>query len=618
MNPIDTSANHDDLVGHPLETEMRSVIAKGIMSGYRDGVYGPNDPITRAQFATFLSRALDLPEGVSNFKDVPSHYPLRDGIARAASASLVGGYPDQTFRPNEYITREQMAAMIDRALAYRNIERTPIQLSFIDTEKIQPIFRTSVAHNAYFGIVAGNRTSKGFEFAPKERATRAHAAAFINRLLKVIESQGEQQMLHYQVATLDHNGQIHFGESFMNFDEAVAAVKNPATQVVYYGQAIVKMNEGMAVAAPASVNEVVVLYKEDMHTQIAYVVSGTEMKYLDATKDRVKVQLADTIGYVKQGAVQLIPKQVEQGRSYYENRSGSLYHVIYNPLTNGYVSYEFGKAPSFIQSGNKYYSLNGYDFYNASGQSVGQAQQYFNYLPLRTKTNYSAEELNRYIEYIMTTNPAYAESPMVNLGEAFKQAEEIYNINALYLFAKAMHESSYGTSEIAAEKKNLFGYQAYDRDPLGNAKPFESFEESIMFVAGEMNTRYLDPAGINYNGAVLGNKSHGMNVRYASDPYWGQKIAAHMYRADRYLGGKDIGYYTIGKTTGYDQHLNVRFDPSTANQAQYRYQGTGYYVAMLEEINQPEGKWYKLFSEHKDYEFGYVHSDYVKAISTVQ
>lgn len=617
MNPLYTDAKQDDLVGHPLEAEMRAVIAKGIMSGYREGVYGPNDSITRAQFATFLARALELPEGESNFKDVSDTYILRDGISRAASAGLVSGYPDQTFHPNEYITREQMAAMIDRALAYRNIKRTPLHLSFIDVDQIQSIFRTPVSHNAYFGIVAGNRTSKGFEFAPKAYATRAHAAAFINRLLKVIESGGER-MIHYQVATLGSNGQISYGDSFMSYEDAASSLKNKATQVIYYGPNIVKMGEGMVVAAPASVSEVVVLYKEDMSTQLTYIVSGTEMKYLDSTKDRVKVQLADTVGYVKQTAVQLIPKQLEQGRSYYENRSGSLYHFIYHPLTNKYVSYEYGKAPSFTQSGQKYYSLNGYDFYNTSGQSVGQAYQYFNYLPLRTKTNYTAEELNRYIEYIMTTNPAYAGSPMVNLGEAFKQAEETYHINALYLFAKAMHESSYGTSVIAQEKKNLFGYQAYDRDPLGNAKPFASFEESIMFVAGEMNTRYLDPAGINFNGAVLGNKSHGMNVRYASDPYWGQKIAAHMYRADRYLGGKDFGHYTIGKTTGYDQHLNVRVEPSTKQQALYRYIGTGYYVALLEELNQADGKWFKLYADSKDNEFGYIHGDYVKAISIVR
>ena len=120
-----------------------------------------------------------------------------------------------------------------------------------------------------------------------------------------------------------------------------------------------------------------------------------------------------------------------------------------------------------------------------------------------------------------------------------KEVEEEYSVNALYLMAHAIHESAWGTSMIAFDKRNLFGYGAVDSDPYNGAYTYESFEDSIEDAAKRITTNYLPSNGAYYNGAFLGNKGAGMNVKYASDPYWGEKIAAHMYRADQYLGGFD-------------------------------------------------------------------------------
>lgn len=609
--PNVATAKQDDLTGHGLEHEMRAVIEKGIISGYRPGVFAPNDSVTRAQFATFLARALDLPPGELNFRDVSSSYMLRDGIARAASAQLVSGYPDGSFRPNDFITREQMAAMIDRALAYQKVERVPVFLSFSDTNQIHPDFRTPVSHNTYFGIITGSLNKDGsFRFDPKQRATRAHAAAFINRMLRVIETGGERTVV-YRIATIDTNGNVSFtNQAYMNFSDALKNLKDEASQVIYQGQDVVYMKNGLAVTAPSQgLQSTVIIYDSNMSTQLTYLPAGVELRYLDADKDKVRVQIADTVGFIKQGEVKLIPSRQVKGRTYYQNVGGTLTHYVYQPLTNTFVSYGYGPAPSFLQPNERYFSINGRDFFTSSGTKVGEAHQYFNYLPLRSKTNYSAEELNAYIRAVRP------ESPLKDLGATFKEAEEKYQINALYLFAKAIHESNFGMSEIAREKKNLFGYQAYDRDPLGNAKPFESFEESILFVAEAMNRRYLDPAGENYRGAILGNKSLGMNVRYASDPYWGQKISGHMNRADLHLGRKDYNFYTIGITSGYEDRLNVRPQPNTSQAAQFSFRGPGHYVVLLEETNQADGKWYKIYSDSKDHEFGYIHGNFVKPIS---
>lgn len=656
----------DDLAGHSLEKEMRAVIEKGIMAGYGPNRYGPDDPITRAQFATFLARALKLPAGEANFADVSSTYGLRDGIARAASAGLVSGYPNNIFKPDQKITREQMAALIDRSLDYLGIAKQSTNLSFTDNEQIAPMFRNAVANNTYFGIINGYPVGNGkYRFGPKESATRAQAAAFINRLLTVAETGGkiesenkpstgsddkpaptpspsDNEQGKYKVGTISNGSFISDAKSYESINEAKKRITDPSKQVVLLGNDVVWMKSGIAYAKPTNGQAVINIYSDQsLSRALTYVSSGVELGFIEVQDNKVKVQIADKIGYVKSNEVKLVPSLLIKGRSHYKNEGGHLVHYVYDSNTNSYGSYTFGKAPSFMSSGVKYYSWDGIKFYQANGSLAGEAHQYFNYLPLRSKTSYTAEQLDSYIKYVAKSNSNLKNSPLDGLGKTFKEAEEKYNINALYLFAKAIHESYYGLSEIAQEKKNLFGYQAYDKDPLGNAKPFKSYEESIMFVAESMNNRYLTPPASNYNhpetgapgsnlcandgkttacgenyrGAVLGNKGHGMNMRYASDPFWGQKIAGHMYRIDNFLGNKDIGKIEIGQTTGM---LNVRPAPNTSQAAQYTFPSAGYYVALLETSKQQDGTWYKIYSDHKYHPFGYVHGDYIKKITPVK
>lgn len=605
------AAKKDDLTGHSLEYEMRKAIDLGILAGYGNGRYAPDEKVTRAQFATFITRALNLPYGAPTFSDVPPSYRLADGIGRAAQAGIVKGYPDGTFKPEENITREQMAAMIDRALQYKKVTRKKIALTFTDTNEIAPGFRDAVSHNTYFGIIRGMPASGGaVRFAPKEDATRAQSAAFVVRMLEVIES-GKGTVDFYHVGSINANGDIVLhSEPYLSFQDAAKANGD----LIYKGEKLLRMKSGIAAATPGPGESVTRIFNDDRKTQRTYVASGSELQYVSSDEHWVRVRYANSEGLVRQQDVTLIPTEQLKGRSYYENRNGVVHHRIYNPLTNTYGVYFYGDAPSFMKEGAKYYSLNGFDFYNEKGEKVGTAYQYFNHLPLRTKTNYTGEDFNRYIRSITSTingKVVAEESPLRDLGHVFKRAEEQYGINALYLFAKAIHESSYGLSEIAQQRKNLFGYRAYDRDPLGNAQQFKSFEESIMFVAKEMNERYLTPEGVNYRGAVLGNKSYGMNVNYASDPFWGQKIAGHMYRIDKFLGQKDFGYYTIARTT---EALNVRHEPNTSRAAQYRYPGANYFVALLEQSKQADGTWYKIYSDSKDYEYGYVHGNYVERL----
>jgi beta-N-acetylglucosaminidase len=108
------------------------------------------------------------------------------------------------------------------------------------------------------------------------------------------------------------------------------------------------------------------------------------------------------------------------------------------------------------------------------------------------------------------------------LGESFMAAEQNYHVSARYLLAHAIEESAWGTSKIAQDKHNLYGYGADDAHPYQDAYTFASFAACIDFVAHRVATDYLSPSGAFYHGPTL----RGMNVDYASDPSWAENIAS--------------------------------------------------------------------------------------------
>ncbi|WP_338449577.1 S-layer homology domain-containing protein [Niallia oryzisoli] len=94
-----------------------SAVAEGIIQGYPDGTYRPNETVTRGQMAIFLSRAFDLTVEVdAPFTDISSSMASYPHIKRILAENITQGYPDNTFRPNEKVTRAQFSAFLARAL----------------------------------------------------------------------------------------------------------------------------------------------------------------------------------------------------------------------------------------------------------------------------------------------------------------------------------------------------------------------------------------------------------------------------------------------------------------------------------------------------------------------
>lgn len=120
-------------------------------------------------------------------------------------------------------------------------------------------------------------------------------------------------------------------------------------------------------------------------------------------------------------------------------------------------------------------------------------------------------------------------------AEVFYNAEQKYKINGIFLAAIGIHESGWGTSKLASEKYNLFGYMAYDRDPYNSATTFENYENSINTVAEALAKNYLYVNGTKINDDITargtyfnGTTIQSVNTRYASDQGWYEKVYGYM------------------------------------------------------------------------------------------
>ncbi|MBE9128444.1 MULTISPECIES: S-layer homology domain-containing protein [unclassified Coleofasciculus] len=100
-----------DLTGHWAGAFIRGLVDKGLISGFPDGTFKPEESITRAQYAAIIAKAFDLPRQVGastgSFRDIPSDFWASAAIQKAGTMGFISGFPDNTFRPQQNLTRTQ-------------------------------------------------------------------------------------------------------------------------------------------------------------------------------------------------------------------------------------------------------------------------------------------------------------------------------------------------------------------------------------------------------------------------------------------------------------------------------------------------------------------------------
>ncbi|HAX72794.1 MAG TPA: hypothetical protein DCY20_04665 [Firmicutes bacterium] len=297
--------------------------------------------------------------------------------------------------------------------------------------------------------------------------------------------------------------------------------------------------------------------------------------------------------------VSIVPKNQIQNASYYKKVNDELIHYISKDIRDelAVTPVVIGLAPAFMEEEKMYYSYDGIYFYeewtkitpsgNGAINEEAPFYNYFQYLPYRSKTNYHVSEIDEYIvsqgitEKAMTYPAETNQSQLAHEGESFIAAQEQFGINGALELAMAIHESGFGKSKIAIEKNNMFGMNATDNNPYGNATQFSSVKNGVYFHADQyMSGGYTNAlTDYRYHGSHVGNKGSGMNVKYASDPYWGEKIAGQYYKLDKALGFKDYGYYQIGiKQSG--EVLEIFEQPTSESSVLYQTQNNKGQIAL--------------------------------------
>ncbi|MBU5670938.1 SwmB domain-containing protein [Paenibacillus brevis] len=190
VGPAAGFASFPDLGNHWASKDIKELASKLIIGPQSNGKFEPNKNITRGEFATYIVKGLGLSKDVNNaqrFPDVVPGSEIAAYIGAAAKAGIINGNTDGTFKPNNYITREQMALMMVRAMEYSGYSITSGYSSaqtlskFKDSAKVQA--KDTVAKAVNEGVIQGISVGSGYQFQPAGNASRAQAAVMLKRVL---------------------------------------------------------------------------------------------------------------------------------------------------------------------------------------------------------------------------------------------------------------------------------------------------------------------------------------------------------------------------------------------------------------------------------------------------
>ena len=407
----------------------------------------------------------------------------------------------------------------------------------------------------------------------------------------------------YEVDYINDDGSFSKVSSYSDFNSAKNKMKENKDYVVrcrdgYSPSRIVAMNSGLVYSYPRGTSSTQNLYQtwdsanKYNYTQ-TYVSRRYEMTYIDTPymsaksgfegEGYVEVVLNGFRGFADIEYTDLVPsKYIDKGIALYMGgaygsnsvepykvkitpnyytikKNGNYYDLEFHyheayPDSNGYAEEYTIKAGNagnfpFLNEGSRYFSDDGINFYTdyKKNNKVGSAYNYYQFLPLRTKTKISGSQMN---DFLRSMRSDYSGSKINSKGDVFVSLGDEYGCNGALIYALACQESAYGTSTYAVDRNNLFGWNAYDDSP-SDASSFSSVDVAIKEHMGRNLRKYMDYTDSRYNGTYVGSKGSGFNLKYASDPYWGIKIGAIYYNMDKHANGKngnltDYNSYTLG------------------------------------------------------------------------
>ncbi|MCI8759533.1 MAG: SH3 domain-containing protein [Clostridia bacterium] len=230
----------------------------------------------------------------------------------------------------------------------------------------------------------------------------------------------------------------------------------------------------------------VMLEPNEQSQKVATLTKADELKLLKIEKEWYQISSKGTIGYVKADCTTYLDKQPKE-----ENQKKN---------TN-------------------------------TTQSKAQLMSKLNFaMPLNQPSGLTFEQFKKVLADSKDVNKIFEKN-----AEYFYYIEKQYKINGIFVAAVGIHESAWGTSKIAREKNNLFGYGAYDSNPYNGAYHFSDYPESIDLMARVFTKYYIHPKGTSIYGGekAVGTYYYaptlsGVNTKYATDKNWANAVYQHM------------------------------------------------------------------------------------------
>jgi beta-N-acetylglucosaminidase len=382
-----------------------------------------------------------------------------------------------------------------------------------------------------------------------------------------------------EIQTMDENGNITY-----IIDDVSPVVEDSSIKARTFSSTDKVVNLRVKKDGTVYTSKETITYQEHITERNGYLTGlmGADAAYLGTENGKIKFMISGVIGLVNESEVQVVNlSSVKKFSSYYANGTNLVHTICMNMNSDSEdttSSLSVGPRQSYMKAGTTYYSYDGHYFYtdysvmladyrnNTRSRSINPNSPYYNYyqyLPLRSTTSYTASQLSSKIN-ARTDNS----SKMWNLGNSLTTNQNTYGINALLAVGIAANESTWGTSKIAKSTNNIFSLRAVDSSPGESANRYTTPDACVRdFSENWMSKGYLNPKDWRYKGGFLGDKASGINVSYASDPYWGEKAANIAWNLDS--EGKDRYKYTLGikdviSGAGYID-LNVRKDSNSTS-----------------------------------------------------
>jgi hypothetical protein len=177
--PKPSAVELTDIKGHWAEQSIKDLIQLGAINGYPDKTFKPNNNITRAEFVSIVINAFGIPAKDGKvFTDTTKHW-AKSAITTAAANGIISGYSDKIFGPNENITREQMAQIIVNVTKMKPTSDAKV---YKDSSQISSWAKAAVKAATSSGVLGGYKDGT---LKPKGNTTRAEAVSVIIRALNL-------------------------------------------------------------------------------------------------------------------------------------------------------------------------------------------------------------------------------------------------------------------------------------------------------------------------------------------------------------------------------------------------------------------------------------------------